>query len=200
MVVVVAALAFGLLVIAVIARYARNVPRADPRAHSAAPDVRPPITPREFESVVRGLIGALGLDVVSVSAGAGGVLDMVCRDPRPLSGGRLLVHASPITAGGQIDAAAVLAFAESVRGDMGTLKGIDIEVAGFTDEAYAAARATPAQIELVDAPGLVELVREHLPHQLSHLERFRSFSAEGRRRDRSKGGSGDDNAGAPLAS
>jgi hypothetical protein len=51
MAVVVAALAFGVRFIAVIARYAQNVPRADPRAQSAAPDARPPITPREFESV-----------------------------------------------------------------------------------------------------------------------------------------------------
>jgi restriction endonuclease Mrr len=109
---------------------------------------------------------------------------MTCRDPRPITGGRLLVRASPATAGGQVDAAEVLAFAENVRADTGALKGIDIAVAGFTDEAYAAVGATPALIELIDGSRLIDLVREYVPERVALLERYRSFSSGGRRHSR----------------
>ena len=58
------------------------------------------------------------------------MLDVTARDPRPLSGGRILLHATPVLAG-QVDAVDVLAFAEGVRGDMGALKGIYIALAGL---------------------------------------------------------------------
>src|SRR6476660_3972137 len=99
MIIVVGALLFGLGLIGLISRFAANVPRVDSRTTATA-DVRPLIPPREFEGMVRGLLGALGLDILSVSTDESGVLDMTCRDPRPIAGGRLLVRASPLTTGG----------------------------------------------------------------------------------------------------
>ena len=156
MVVVVAALFLGLLVIAFLSRFAHNVPRVDIRSEGEKTDERPPIPPAEFEQIIRALVRGLRLDVVSMSTEENGTVEMTCLDPRPVTGGRLLVRASRATAGGQVDAAEVLAFAESVRGDMGALKGIDIAVAGFTDEAYAAAGSSSARVELIDGPKLVE--------------------------------------------
>jgi hypothetical protein len=192
LVIALAPLLLGFLLIALIARYSPNVPRHAAAAPGAVSDDRPPITPEEFEDIVKELLLALGLEIVFSSAGTGGVLELTCRDPRPLSGGRLLVHASPVTSGGQVDAAEVLAFADSVRGDMGALKGIFIAAAGFTDEAHAAIRSSPAQVELVDAPKLVELVREHLPDRAALLESYRSFSDDSRRHARANRASGDD--------
>jgi restriction endonuclease Mrr len=191
-----APLVLGFVLIALIARYSPNVPRHAARAAGEAIDDRPAITPEEFEDIVKELLGALGLEIVFSSAGTGGVLEITARDPRPLAGGRLLVHASPITGGGQVDAAEVLGFADGVRGDMGALKGIFIAAAGFTDEAHAAIRSTPAQVELIDAPKLVALVREHVPERAELLESYRSFSGEGRRHSRANQASGDDVEGA----
>jgi hypothetical protein len=53
-------------------------------------------------------------------------------------------------------------------------------------------RSTPAQVELVDAQKLVELVREHLSDRAPLLESYRSFSGEGRRHTRANRSSGDD--------
>ena len=191
-----APLVLGFILIALIARYSPNVPRHAVHGPGEATDDRPAITPEEFEDVVKELLAALGLEVVFSSAGTGGVLEIICRDPRPLAGGRLLVHASPVTGQGQVDAAEVLGFADSVRGDMGALKGIFIAAAGFTDEAHAAIRSSPAQVELIDAPKLVALVREHLPERAELLESYRSFSGEGRRHSRANRPSGDDSEGA----
>ncbi|HEY3594482.1 MAG TPA: restriction endonuclease [Polyangiaceae bacterium] len=170
-----APLILGFVLIALIARFSPNVPRhAAPRPGALADD-RPVITPDEFEDVVKELLTGLGLEIVFSSAGTGGVLELVCRDPRPLAGGRLLVHASSILDAGQVGAAEVLGFADSVRGDMGALKGIFIATAGFTDEALSAVRSSPAQVELVDADQLLELVRNHLPERAPLLESYRSF-------------------------
>jgi restriction endonuclease Mrr len=191
-----APLLLGFVLIALIARYSPNVPRHAARAAGEELDDRPTITAEEFEDIVKELLGALGLEIVFSSAGTGGVLEITARDPRPLAGGRLLVHASPVTGGGQVDAAEVLGFADSVRGDMGALKGIFIAAAGFTDEAHAAIRSSPAQVELIDSQKLVALVREHLPERSELLESYRSFSGEGRRHSRANQASGDDAEGA----
>jgi len=153
---------FGYMLILLIARYSPNVPRVEGNHSSQGDDDRPEITPDEFADVIQELLGALGLETVFSSIGTGGVVDVTARDPKPLSGGRLLVHASPLLAHGQVDAAEVLNFADSVRGDMGALKGIFIALAGFTAEARSAVRSTPAPVDLIDSTALLDLVKEHL--------------------------------------
>ncbi|MEJ7734656.1 MAG: restriction endonuclease [Polyangiaceae bacterium] len=172
---------FGLILL--IARYSPNVPRVAPLKQGQRADERPEITPDEFEDLLKDLLGALGLETVFSSAGTGGVLDVTARDPKPLSGGRILLHATPVLTG-QVDAADVLGFAEGVRGDMGALKGIYIALAGFTEEANAAVRSTPAPVDLVDGAGLLELVREHLPDRVELLEGYRGFDRSARRHTR----------------
>jgi hypothetical protein len=153
---------FGYMLILLIARYSPNVPRVEGNHGGQGEDDRPEITPDEFADTVHALLAALGLETVFSSIGTGGVVDVTARDPKPLSGGRLLVHASPLLSHGQVDAAEVLTFAESVRGDMGALKGIFIALAGFTAEARSAVRATPAPVDLIDSTALLDLVREHM--------------------------------------
>jgi hypothetical protein len=191
---------FGYMLILLIARFSPNLPRIEGNQAREGTDDRPEITPDEFADVVQNLLGALGLETVFSSMGTGGVVDVTARDPKPLSGGRLLVHASPVLSQGQVDAAEVLNFAESVRGDMGALKGIFIALAGFTAEARSAVRSTPAPVDLIDGPALLELVREHLPPESAKrapdgaanagddpaeaLLAYRGFSAGARRHPR----------------
>jgi len=173
----------GFLLILLIARYSPNVPRTVPLRAGQRTDDRPEITADEFADLVTDLLSALGLETVFSSAGTGGVLDVTARDPKPLSGGRILLHATPVLAG-QVDAVDVLGFAEGVRGDMGALKGIYIALAGFTEEANAAVRSTPAPVDLIDGARLLELVREHLPDRAEALEGYRGFDRAARRHAR----------------
>ena len=190
MIVVVAALFLGLFLLALLSRFAHNVPRIDVRAESVRSDARPPIPPDEFERILRCLLPALGVQILSVSTDENGTVEMSCLDPRPVTGGRISVRSSRGTAAGQVDAAEVLAFAESVRADMGALKGIYIALAGFTDEAYAAQGATPALVELIDGPKLADLVRQYTPERVEFLEHYRSFDTGGRRHSRAAWASG----------
>ncbi len=180
---------FGFLLILLIARYSPNVPRVEGNASSGDADDRPEITPDEFADVIAELLGALGFETVFSSMGTGGVVDITARDNKPLSGGRILVHASPVLSHGQVDAADVLNFAESVRGDMGALKGIFIALAGFTQEARSAVRSSPAPVDLVDGGTLLDLVRDHVDAKADHerakeLTTYRGFSLPSRRHPR----------------
>lgn len=172
---------FGLILL--IARYSPNVPRVASLRAGEKTDDRPEITADEFIDIVTDLLSALSLETVFSSAGTGGVLDVTARDPRPLTGGRILIHATPVLAG-QVDAVDVLSFAEGVRGDMGALKGIYIALAGFTEEAHAGIRSCPAPVDLVDGGRLLELVREHLPDRADTLTAYRGFDAGARRHAR----------------
>jgi restriction system protein len=163
---------FGLILL--IARYSPNVPRIAPLRAGSSLDERPEITADEFVDVLKELLEALGLETVFSSAGTGGVVDVTARDPKPLTGGRILLHATPVL-GAQIEATTVLSFAEGVRGDMGALKGIFIALAGFTEEAHAGIRSSPAPVDLIDGAKLLELVREHLPGRAEQLEGYRGF-------------------------
>lgn len=174
-------LGFGLIFL--IARFSPNVPRVAPLKGADKLDDRPEITSDEFHDLITELLGSLGLETVFSSAGTGGVVDVTARDPRPLTGGRILLHATPVLAG-QVDAAEVLSFADGVRGDMGCLKGIYIALAGFTEEAHAGIRACSAPIDLVDGPRLLDLVKDHLPDKVAALEGYRGFNRQGRKHAR----------------
>ena len=190
MIVVVAALFLGLVLIALLARFAHNV-ATHRRARRKRDDGRTATdSPAEFERTLHALLPALGLEILSVTTDENGTLEMTCRDPRPVTGGRISVRASHRTAGGQVDAAEVLGFAESVRSDTRALKGIDIAVAGFTDEAYAAQGATPSPVELIDGAMLVDLVQEYAPERVQVLERYRSLNTGARRHSRAARASG----------
>jgi hypothetical protein len=166
----------GFIVIFFIARFSPNVPRVASLRPGQRVDERPEITPDEFADLIQDLLSALGLETVFSSAGTGGVVDVTARDPKPLTGGRILVHATPVLAG-QIEAVDVLGFAESVRGDMGALKGIYIALAGFTEEAHAGVRASPAPVDLIDGARLLEYVRDHLPDRAPLIQGYRGFDA-----------------------
>lgn len=165
-------LGFGLILL--IARYSPNVPRLATLKAGEKLDERPEITADEFADLMKDLLAALGLETVFSSSGTGGIVDVTARDPRPLTGGRILLHATPVLRG-QIDAVDVLSFAEGVRGDMGALKGIYIALAGFTEEAHAGIRSSPAPVDLIDGAKLLELVREHLPDRAELLESYKGF-------------------------
>jgi hypothetical protein len=176
-------LLIGFFLILMIARFSPDVPR---HAEKLPGDDLPEITGDELRDVVVELFETLGLTNVFESLGTGGVLEMTVRDPKPLTGGRILVTATPVFRGGQIDAVDVLNFAEGVRSQAGTLKGIFIAPVGFTEEARSAAKAAPAQVDLIDGPAFLELVRENLGERADMLTKYRGFSGDRRTHRRSK--------------
>ena len=171
-----APLLVGMVLIMLLARFAPNVPRTVPLGKRLDEhDTRPEITGDEFRDVIEDLTGALGLETVFSTMGTGGVLEMTLRDPKPLAGGRILLHATPVLSE-PIDSVDALSFAEGVRGDMGALKGIMIALAGFTREAISSIDGCPAPVDLVDGRELLALLRAHLaPARIELVESYRGF-------------------------
>ena len=173
--VMLAPLGLGLMLILIIARFAPNVARETQAMSGAQNDPRPEITGDEFKDVLEELVAALGLETGFSSMGTGGVVEMTLRDTKPLSGGRILLFATPVLSGA-IDSVEVLGFAEGVRADMGALKGIYIALSGFSDEAKVAIGATPAPVDLLDGQALLELVRTHIsPEKSQECAGYRGF-------------------------
>ncbi|MBM4358043.1 MAG: restriction endonuclease [Deltaproteobacteria bacterium] len=173
--VMLAPLVAGFILIMVLARFAPNVQRETQTLTGGKTDERPEITGDEFKDLVEELVGSLGLETVFSSMGTGGIVEMTLRDPRPLTGGRILLFATPVL-GGPIDSVEVLGFAEGVRADMGALKGIYIALAGFSDEAKTAIGATPAPVDLVDGAAFLELVRTQIsPERAGFCAEHRGF-------------------------
>lgn len=175
-------LVVGFVLILMIARFSPDVPR---HAAPHADDELPEITGDELRDVLVEIVDKLGLTNVFESLGTGGVLELTLRDPKPLTGGRILMLATPTFSAGQIDAVDVLNFAEGVRSVPGTLKGIYVAPVGFTEEARSAARSAPAQVDLLDGAELVDLVREHLGEERADfLSSYRGFVQRARRHRR----------------
>jgi len=172
----------GFALILMIARFSPDVPR---HAEANVDDELPEITGDEFRDVIVELVEKLGLTNVFESLGTGGVVELTLRDPKPLSGGRILLVATPSFRAGQVDAVDVLNFAEGVRSVPGTLKGIYVAPVGFTEEARSAARSAPAQVDLIDGAELMDLVREHLgDERADFLASYRGFVTRVRRHRR----------------
>jgi len=151
-------LAVGAALILLIARFSPQLP---PDEAILGADRRPLITPDEFRDLVGELVAALGLHTVFSALGTGGVVEMTLRDPAPLSGGRILLRATPLWPD-RVDAVEVLSFAEGVRAEAGTLKGVFIALGGFSREAQRSAGSSAAPLELIDGATLLALVREHI--------------------------------------
>lgn len=173
--VMLAPLAIGMVLILVLARFAPNVSRESRSRNGEGADVRPEITGDEFKDVIEEIVSSLGLETVFSSMGTGGVVEMTLRDPKPLTGGRILLFATPVLAG-PIDPVEVLGFAESVRADMGALKGIFVALGGFSDEARTAVGSTPAPVDLIDGDALLDLVRMQVsPDRAAWCAEHRGF-------------------------
>lgn len=172
-VVALGAIVVGFALILLIGRFGPPIERHSERVDMTAPE----IPGDDFAEIVQELVAQLGLTSVFSSVGTGGVVEMTLRDPKPMVGGKILLFATPVTSRGQIDAAEVLGFADTVRGTPGTLKGIFIAAAGFTTEAENAAQSAPAQVELYDGAKFLDLLRDSLPIRAEEIRRYKGFSS-----------------------
>jgi len=158
---VLAAAAAGFAVILLAGRGQRTSPAA------AAAGLEPPggelgwvsaAGPAALERLLRLLLAELGYEVERADQVAGGAVDLVAVDRRPIRGGRIYVQA----AWGElsVDGDAVRALVDAARGEAAG-KALLVTLGRFSPEAREAASDTP--VELVDGEQLAALVKRHLP-------------------------------------
>jgi restriction system protein len=113
------------------------------------------LTDAAWEKQLADLFGVMGLDIgpsAPTSLGA----KWLATDPRPIFGGKVVLHAMR---GGAAGAGAVHALAGAVTA-AGATKGILVSLRGIEPEAYEALAGRP--LELIDGPALVTLLANHL--------------------------------------
>ena len=169
------ALAFGALLIMLIARYSPDAAdqrlQAERRRDEAAGKVLYPAIPYEtWRMLGIDLLEALGFHIALEHQSATEV-DIIARSTEPLRAGKFLVHALHSVPGDVVDQATILRLADTVRGD-NAAKGIlmtpyRIDSSGLGN--------LEVSLELVDGKRFRELLAKHLPKKLDQIEGYRGF-------------------------
>lgn len=120
------------------------------------------LSPDAFEKLLQRLFTAMGLEVER-SEVRREIVDLVVRDPAPISGGRIFVRGILHADAGMVQQAEVQAALDLARGEA-TVKALVLSPMGFSAEARLAVARTVC--ELVDGEGLIELLRQRLPEVL----------------------------------
>jgi restriction system protein len=113
------------------------------------------LPPAEFADAVSDLFTVLGLQVGG-TANDQDAMVWTAVDPRPLFGGRVVLHARRSD---RLDATAVQRLADAVE-RVGASKGILVTTGGYDHAAYEVADGLP--LELVDGAALLTLLAQHL--------------------------------------
>jgi hypothetical protein len=124
-----------------------------------------------FRALVIDLLEALGFEVVQPMDGAD-ELDVYCRNPEPLRGGRYLVYAVLNPPGGVVDSHKLYRLRDLVRAE-GATKGILMTPFSITDEGLQSLEEV--SLELVAGAKLRELIEQHLPDRIAEIDRYRGF-------------------------
>jgi restriction system protein len=108
----------------------------------------------EFEQLLGDLFGNMGLEMGAATRTPDGAR-WVATDPRPIFGGKVVVHAMR---GVAVGAAAAHSLAGAVTA-AGATKGILVAPGGYEADAHEAVAGRP--LELIDGPALIALLAEH---------------------------------------
>nr|MDT0657508.1 restriction endonuclease [Micromonospora sp. DSM 115978] len=110
----------------------------------------------EFESLIQNLFAKMGLDTRHVSTPEEGGVDCVAFDPRPIFGGKVVIHARRNR--GTVDVSAVRDLFGTLH-DENASKGILVTTGGYGPSSFEFASGKP--LELIDGSNLLNLLAEH---------------------------------------
>lgn len=167
------ALAVGMLLILAIARFAppiegASVPR---RPGDDPPGDRPMMPYFEFRALVIDLLEAIRFEVVQPLDGTD-ELDIYCRNPEPLRGGRYIVYAVLNPPGGVVDSSKLYRLRDLVRAE-GAAKGILMTPFRITEGKIGSLEEV--SLEMVPGGELRTLIEKHLPGRVREIDRYRGF-------------------------
>lgn len=114
------------------------------------------LTPTEFEAFVHNLFAKMGFETKLFSSSAGGGVDCVAYDTRPMIGGKYIVQAKLFTK--TVRPTHVRDLWGTVDHE-GATKGIMITTSGYGPDSYEFANGK--RLDLIDGSGLLALCREH---------------------------------------
>lgn len=165
------ALAFGTVLILLMARYSPH-PNANLNIVARTLPGGKPIPYDDFRALLIDLLEALKLEVVMVH-GEANEIDIIARSSEAVTGGRFLVHGVWAAPGDIVDQPFILRLADAVRADGRASKGILITPYSIITDGLG---NLEAPVELIDGRKLRALVEQHLDaKRLDYLAQFRGF-------------------------
>jgi hypothetical protein len=165
------ALAFGGVLILLMARYAPH-PNANLNIVARALPGGKAIPYEDFRQLVIDLLEALKLEIV-IEHGEANEVDIVARSNEAVTGGRFLVHGVWSAPGDIIDQPYVIRLADQVRADGRVSKGILITPYRIVTDGLG---NLEVPLELIDGAKLRALVEQHLDaKRLDMLAQYRGF-------------------------
>jgi hypothetical protein len=165
------ALAFGGLLILVIARYSPH-PNANLNIVARSLPGGKAMPYEEFRMLVVDLLEALKLEVV-MEHGEANEVDIIARSHEALTGGRFIVHGVWQAPGDVIDQTYIVRLADQVRSDGRVQKGILITPYQIVADGLG---NLEVPVELIDGRKLRTLVEQHLDaKRLDQLAQYRGF-------------------------
>ena len=166
-------LGLGLLLILLIARYSPPIAGAmGPRPAGDPPPGTGPIMPyMQFRALLIDLLEALRFEVVQPLDG-NDELDIFCRNPEPLRGGRYIVYGVLNPPGGVVDSTRLYRLRDLVRAE-GAAKGILMTPFRISDEKLGSLEEV--SMELVGGRELRKLIEQYLPDRIEEINGFRGF-------------------------
>jgi hypothetical protein len=172
-VIAIGSVGLGILLILLIARYSPPIPgAAGPRTAGDAPPGDGPMMPyMQFRALLIDLLEALRFEVVQPLDGTD-ELDIFCRNPEPLRGGRYIVYGVLDPPGGVVDSTRLYRLRDLVRAE-GAAKGILMTPFRISDEKIASLEEV--SLELVNGRELRELIEKYLPDRVAEIDGFRGF-------------------------
>ncbi|UGT44536.1 restriction endonuclease [Nocardia yamanashiensis] len=124
-------------------------------------------TPTEFEEFVHNLFAKIGFETKLFGPSAGGGVDCVAYDTRPMVGGKYIVQAKLFTK--TVRPTHVRDLWGTVNHE-GATKGIMITTSGYGPDSYNFANGK--RLDLIDGSGLLALCRQHgIPARIVHRPR-----------------------------
>lgn len=167
------ALGLGFLLILLIARYAPpiNGQSIPGRARAAPPGDRPMMPYMAFRALIVDLLEAINFEVVQPLDG-NDELDIYCRNPEPLRGGRYIIYAVLNPADGVVDAPKLYRLRDLVRAE-GAAKGILMTPFRIAEEKIGSLEEV--SLEMVAGPELRKLIEKHLPDRVTEIDSYRGF-------------------------
>lgn len=165
------ALAFGGMLILLIARYSPH-PNATLNAVARALPGGKAIPYEEFRQLVIDLLEALKLEIV-IEHGEANEVDVIARSNEAVTGGRFIVHGVWQAPGDVIDQTYIMRLADQVRADGRVSKGILMTPYQILGDGLG---NLEVPVELIDGRKLRALVEQHLDaKRLDYLAQYRGF-------------------------
>lgn len=133
---------------------------SDKKRKAKKNDSPPQIKREPFEKICSQIVEAMKLEIEEISRSGENQIDIVARNPTPITGGQFLIHCLYADRNAVIGAAEIIEFSNMIVQER-LSKGIFMTTGRFTEDISAIGELAP--MEFIDGAALQKLVAKYIP-------------------------------------